>query len=88
MLMSGRDKSPSVSKLQSDSSISRQSIPPASCFGKQGYQLSSLFSSLSFGRVGSVHLWELNLAFAQVRTHGEQDGARQRRVMNSRRGKP
>lgn len=86
--MSGSDKSPSVSKLQSDSSISSQSIPPASCFGKQGYQLSSLFSSLSFRRVGSVHLWELNLAFAQVMTHGEQDGARQRRGMNSRGGKP
>ena len=86
--MSGSDKSPSVSKLQSDSSISSQSIPPASCFGKQGDQLSSLFSSLSCRRGGSVHLWELNQAFAQVMTHREQDGARQRRGMNSRRGKP
>lgn len=76
--MTGSDKSPSVSERQSDSSISGQSTQPASCFREQGYRLSSLSSSPSFRRVGSLHLWELNLPFAQVMTRwgrGVQDGA-------------
>lgn len=85
--MPGSDKSPSVSRAQSDSSLSSQSTQLASCFREQGYRLSSLFSSPSFQRVGSVHLWELNSPSAQVRGTGsrmEQAG----RELSARRGKP
>lgn len=85
VLMTGGDKSPSVSERQSDSSLSRQSSQPASCFREQG--ISSQHSSLLGWERGTSAPVGAEPAFCSGHeTRGE--GWRWGRGPSSRRGNP
>lgn len=81
-LMTGSDKSPSVSWARADSSLSSQSIQLASCFPEQESGSHHSSPRLHLGE-WAVHLWELSLSTAGVTTRGggrgrgKQDGARE-----------